>query len=533
MTDDNLIERMIKAGCNKKLKRREFMQYATAAGISIAGASTLWSSQVLAQTPQKGGKFRMGTHDGNTSDSLDPGLYLGNAEVLVSHTHRSYLTEITSENGLGPDMANAWSATPDAKVWTFELNKDATFQSGKKFTAKDAVASLNHHRGEATTSAAKPLLADVTDIKADGDNTLVIELSQGFADLPWIMTDYHLAMLPANEDGTIDWQSADGAGPYKLVNHEPGVRHDFERHDGWHREGAYFDEISVLVLNDPNARQSALVTGDVDSITRLDLKTLSLLERDPNIEVENVPSAAAVTMPMHCDTAPFDNLDVRLALKHAINRDDIVEKVLYGTAIPGNDFHVAPNMPYSPDIAQRSYDPDKAKFHLKNAGMDSLDVKLSASEGIHPASIDMCVLFADHAKPAGINVEVVREPSDGYWSNVWLKKPFAFVTWGARPTPDNIFTLAYKHDAAWNEARWQNERFNELLLQAKAELNDDTRGQMYQEMCQISHDDGGTIIPVFLNLTYARRSNVMHGPSLAASWPMDGQRAGHRWWFAG
>ena len=135
-------------------------------------------------TPRRGGTYRLGLHDGNTADSLDPGKYQAISEIQLAHSFRSYLTEITSDNGLGGDMADAWSATPDARIWTFELNPNATFHDGRKFTARDAVASLNHHRGDDTTSAAKPLLADVTDIRADGDHTLVIELDQGFADLP-------------------------------------------------------------------------------------------------------------------------------------------------------------------------------------------------------------------------------------------------------------------------------------------------------------------------------------------------------------
>ena len=126
----------------------------------------------------------------------------------------------------------------------------------------------------------------------------------------------------------------------------------------------------------------------------------------------------------------------------------------------------------------------------------------------------------------------MREPNDGYWASVWLKKPFVFVKWGARPTPDNMFTLAYKADAPWNEAHWKNDRFNELLLQAKAELDETLRAEMYREMCQIARDDGGTIIPLFVNFVYARRSNVRHGPSVAASWECDGARSAHRWWFA-
>ena len=524
--------KILEAGRKKTLSRRQFMTHAMAAGLTVTAASTLWTEKVSAQTPQKGGKFRVGVHDANTSDKNDPGSYLSVGQIQTAHTHRSYLTEITAENGLGPDLATTWEASPDAKIWTFNIAKDASFHSGKSVTANDVIATINHHRGEATTSAAASLMGNVTDVKADGEHTVVIELDTGIADLPWFFTDYHLAVCPANEDGSIDWESGDGCGPYKMTNFEAGVRMDFERHDGWHREGAYFDSVEFTVLNDPNARQAALITGDIDSMTSVDLKTLALMQRNSDIAIDNTPSGSAITLPMFCDTAPFDNLDVRLALKYAINRDEVVEKILFGTGIPGNDFHVSPNMPYYPDIEQRTYDPDKAKFHLKQAGLDSLSVDLSAADSIFPAALDMCVLYGEHAKAAGININTIREPNDGYWSDVWLKKPFVFAKWGARATPDQIYSLTYKDDAPWNEARWQNERFNELLLQAKAELDDNLRAEMYNEMSQLARDDGGTIIPIFVNFVCARRSNVQHGESIAASWENDGARSAHRWWFA-
>ena len=516
-----------------KLGRRDFMRFAVAAGMTSPLASGLWTSEVAAATPKKGGKFRVGVHDMNTSDTHDPGTYQSVGQIQIAHTHRSYLTEITPENGLGPDMADSWSASPDAKVWTFELNKNATFHNGKKFTSADAIASLNHHRGEKSTSAAKALLASVSDIKAKGDHAIVIELNQGSADLPWFMTDYHLVMLPAKADGTPDWESGVGAGPYEITSHKPGIGTTYKRHDGWHREGAYFDEIEMVGLNDPNARQTALITGDVDAITSVDLKTSALLGRNPNIVVENVPSGSAITLPMFCDVAPFDNLDVRLALKYACDRQDLVDKIMFGTATVGNDYHVSAGMPYAPtDIPQRPYDPDKAKFHLKKAGMSKLEVNLSAADSVLPGAVDMCVLYSEHAKKAGIQINAVREPNDGYWSDVWLKKPWCFVKWGARPTPDQMFTLAYKDDAPWNESHWQNKRFNELLLMAKAELDDKLRAEQYREMCQIASDDGGTVIPFFANFVYARSKKVMNSGSLAASWELDGARGYHRWWFA-
>ena len=527
-----ILNRIIAAGRRNRISRREFMVEASAAGMTIATASALWSKHAFAETPKSGGTYRLGLHDGNTADQMDPGRYQSVGEIQIAHTHRSYLTEITADNGLGGDMADSWSASPDAKIWTFELNKDATFHDGRQFTAKDAIASLNHHRGDDTTSAAKPLLESVVDIRADGDHTIVLELNQGFADLPWVMTDYHLTMLPANDDGGIEWESGIGAGPYRIENHEPGVSSALVRHDGWHREGAYFDDVEITILNDPNARQTALVTGAVDAISSVDLKTLALLARSPDVEVENVPSGSAITLPMFCDHAPFDDVNVRLALKLAIDREEIVEKILFGTGTPGNDFHVSPNMPYWPDIEQRKYDPDQAKFHLKQAGMDSLSVELSAADSVLPGAVDMVVLYSEQAKKAGIDIKPVREPNDSYWADVWLKKPFVFVKWGARPTPDNMFTLAYSADAAWNEAHWKNDRFNELLLLAKAELDETLRAEMYREMCQIARDDGGTIIPLFVNFVYARRSNIRRGESLAASWECDGARSAHRWWAA-
>ncbi|NRP12538.1 Nickel-binding periplasmic protein [Aliiroseovarius sp. xm-m-379] len=509
------------------------MHYSLAAGMSATAATGLWTTKAYA-APQKGGTFRWGIHDGNTGDTHDPGTYLTRTMIFLAHTHRSYLTMINGDGSLGGDVADSWEGSADASQWTFKLTQNASFHSGKKLTATDVIASLNHHRGDDSTSAAKALLADVTDITADGDYTVVVKLSGGNADFPWLMTDYHLAICPANDDGSIDWKSGDGSGPYKIDSGEFGVQFSLSRHDDWHGEGAHFDAVEIITLNDPNARQTALVTGDVDAVSLIELKTMALMSRNPNVKVHNIPSAGAITMPMLTDIAPFDNVDVRNALKLAIDRDEIIEKIAFGAATKGNDFHHSPAQPYWPeDIPQREYDPDQARSLLKKAGHEGLELNISVADSVYAGAVDMCVLYAEQAKKAGINMKVVREPNDGYYSDVWLKKPFCAVSWGARPTPDVMYTLAYKDDAAWNESRWQNEEFNKLLLQAKAELDDTRRAEMYRDMAMLARDDGGTVIPFFNNFVYASRSNVGTPDNLAASWECDGARAASRWWFTG
>ncbi len=529
--DQMMLDRLAEAARQGNISRRSFMNYSMAAGMTASAATGLWGTSAKAE-PKRGGKYRVAQHDGNTSDQHDPGKYQSNFEISLVHTFRSFLTMINPDGSLGPDVASEWSASPDAKAWTFKLNPNATFHSGAKVTATDVIASMNHHRGEETTSAAKALLSSVTEIVDNGDGSITFVVDAPNADLPWIMPDYHLPIVPANEDGTANWQSADGCGPYKIVNLEFGTGATFVRHEEWHGEGAYFDEVEYLVINDPNARQTALVTGDVDSCSLLENKTLSLLARDPNIEVDNVSSAQCITLPMHMDVAPFDNPDVRMALKLAIDREEIIEKITFGAATIGNDFHHSPAMPYFPsEIPQREYDPDQAASLWKKAGMEGQQVSISTAESITTGAVDALILYAEQAKAAGIDIKVVREPNDGYWSDVWLVKPWCMVAWGARPTPDVMYTLAYKDDAAWNEGHFQHERFNEVLLQAKAELDDAKRAEMYHEMGMIARDEGSSVIPYFPNFVYGRRKNVRHIGQLAPSWQMDGYRHASRWWF--
>ena len=200
------------------------------------------------------------------------------------------------------------------------------------------------------------------------------------------------------------------------------------------------DEVEILALLDSTARQNAVLTGDVDVINRCDLKTVHLMGRNPAVRVEEATGFLHYTAPMNTTVAPFDNNDVRLALKYAVNREELMNKILLGHGALGNDTPIAPSVPYYADLEQRAYDPDKAKFHLKKAGYDSLRVDLSAADGAFPGAVDAAVLMKEQASKAGIDINIVREANDGYWSNVWMKKPWCMCYWG-RPSDAGLDVL--------------------------------------------------------------------------------------------
>ena len=234
---------------------------------------------------------------------------------------------------------------------------------------------------------------------------------------------------------------------------------------------------------------------------------------------------------MQIDQPPFTNHDVRQALRHAVNRQEILDKVLNGGGSLGNDIPIArSDVYYNPNIPQRPYDPEKSKCLLKKSGMSDLKVTLHTSEALWAGALDAALLYSEHAKAAGIELTVKKVPSDGYWSHTWRKVPWSASYWNAGPTADHILTRAYGADAPWNETKWRHPRFNELLEAARGELDFDKAREMYWEMQQIIHDEGSTVIPVFANELYAYSDKLAHG-TIASDWEMDGYHLLERWWY--
>ena len=533
MSERNRLEQLLRNG---SITRREFFARAAALGIAGGIAPALLSEAAFAETPKQGGRLRMGVTDANTSDSLDPAPSVTIMQANITHGQlMNNLVEIDHEGTPIPELAGSWESTPDASQWTFELRKGVEFHNGKTLEAQDVIDTFNHHRGEDSKSGAKGLLESITDIKADGKNTVVFSLSGGSADFPFITSEFHMSIFPAGTKTAEQFDKGIGTGPYMLESYDPGVRALVKRNPNYWKAGrAHFDEVETLGIADTPARTNALRTGEIDLMNRCERKTVHLLKQTPGIEVDQTTGTQHYALAMHTGKPPFDNNDVRLALKYAIDRQAMLDTILRGTGVLGNDHPISrANRFHATDdeIPQRLYDPDRAKFHLKKAGYSMLEIPLDASDAAFVGAVDTGILYREHAARAGIDIEVKRRPEDGYWNDIWLKSPYMMSFWVGRPTEDMMFSVAYADGAAWNETHWKHERFNKLLIEARALLDEAKRREVYVEMQRIVHNEGGVVVPAFAADLMAHTTRLKHGP-IGSNILMDGLRVPERWWFA-
>jgi len=512
-----------------RISRRGLLKTGAAAGVLAA------TGMPLQAQARRGGRLRVGLNGANTSDNWDSRTHsdvfmLASAQGAVFDS----LTEVGADGTLKGELATDWEASADAKTWTFNLRQGVTFHNGKPFGADDVIASLQRHVEEGSKSAAKPIVSAITEMRKVTDHQVQFVLETGNADLPFLMADYHLLIYPA---GQIDEAVAQGIGTglYRVQAFEPGVRFVGTRVDSHYKDGVagWFDEIEYIAINDPTARMNALLTGQVDVINDIDFKTEPLLKANPNTQIFEVTGNQQFTFPMHTDTAPFSDVNVRKALKHALDRQDMVNKILLGHGSVGNDSPIGPaNQYYYADMPQTAYDPDQAAFYLRQAGMEGLSVDLSVSNAAFTGAVDAGQLYQASAKAAGININLVQEPADGYWSNVWLKKPWCACYWSGRATEDLMFSSAYEAGVPWNDTRWNHPRFQELLYLGRAEFDPTKRREIYYEMQLILHDEGGVVLPMFANFVGAKTSKVTNSGTVGNVYKVDNGRVAERWWMA-
>ena len=454
---------------------------AAAASLMLAGVATAEPSGTFRQAHE------LGFGAQSSLDPISKGRVFQITEKIMNRLVRPGL-----DGKPQADLATSWDANEDATVWTFELRDGVTFHDGSTFEAADVVYSLNRVLDPDSDSPARSAVKMITSVEALDDMTVQISLNTPFADMPLQLMDYRLRMLNEGSGDDIA-TSGNGTGPFMVESFDAeGTTVLVANPDYW--EGAPgVARMEVIGIADGQARLQALLGGQIDMERGITAQQQVMLTSSNKFDVQVIPTGTGAGLVFRTDVEPFSDPRVRKAVRMVADRDELVKLVLGGQGVVACDAPVEPNDQYRADIACPQ-DIEGAKALLAEAGYADgidVDVHVSTLESTWPT---LAVAYQEQAAAAGIRVNVVQMPTDGYWSEVWMKKDVAATRWNERPADQALHEI-YLSTARWNESYFKDESFDAMLASARRELDFDSRNAIYQSAQEYLWENGGTLIP--------------------------------------
>ena len=475
-------------------------------GIFFTAAVIAVSSITLAHA--QSGTFRQ---------SHDLGFGAGQVDVDPASKGRFWqVTEKTMSRLVRPaesgepesNLAAEWSANEAATEWTFKLREGVKFHDGSDFEAADVVYSLEHIRDPEFDSPAASVIAMVETIAAVDRLTVKMTLSAPYADLPLQLMDYRIRMIPEGSADTIGTTGI-GTGPFILVTLDPEGTTVLKANPDYWEGPPGVENIEIIGIADAQARVQALLGGQIDVLGYGDLsgQQLALFENNPKFKVQSVPTGDWLGIVFRTDIEPFTDASLRKALRIATDRQALVDLVLG----PGGGVVTCDHPVWTGDQYRAPFDcqpqVEEAKRLLAEAGYaDGIEFDLTTSN-LDPRFVTLAEVYQQQVAKAGIKVNIIMAPSDGYWSEVWRKEPVSITRWGQRPA-DQILNEDYRGGAPWNETYWNRPDFDELLDKARKELDFEKRRDLYYQLQRILYEEGGSLIPFHVNQAIATTARV-------------------------
>ena len=489
------------------VSRRDAMRTLLVGGILAppAGGLLTHAASSSSPLPKQGGRITVASASGSATDTLDPANGSGTTDYTRAYMFYNGLTRLDEK--LMPHMELSESiANEGALRWTIKLRKDVHFHDGKPFTSADVVYSLLRHKDPATHSKVQPVAEQMEEVKATSPHEVRIKLSSPNADFPVILGTSHFLIV---KEGTADFSTAIGTGPYKCKEFQPGMRSVAVRNKEYWKPGKpYLDEIELISIANEMSRANALLSGEVHIITGINPRSAQRIAATGGYAIIESKFNGYTDLVMRDDLGPTRNPDFVLAMKYLLDREQMRRAIFRGFAVMANDQPIAPNHRfYFADLPQRPYDPDKAKFHLKKSGLAGATLPVVVSAATDGA-LDMAQLLQLSAQRIGLTLHINEMPAGGYWTDHWMKHPLGFGHVNPRPSADLLFTLFFKSNAVWNESGWKNEKFDQLLIAARAQTEEAKRKQLYADMQVLVHQHCGVGIPLFRSTVDGYNSSV-------------------------
>ncbi len=310
--------------------------------------------------------------------NLDPtaGAAAATDEVVYANIFEG-LTRIGPDGAVLPALAARWDVEDGAKAYVFHLHEGVIFHDGTGFDAEDVKFSLDRARAADSANAQKALFAGIASVEVVDPLTVKVALEAPDGNFPFNMA-WGDAVIVAPESADAAATRPVGTGPFRFVEWVQGDHVTIERNPHYWGEPAALAKATFRFIADPTAAFAAMMAGDVDAFPNYPApETLSQLAADPRFKVIVGSTEGETVLAMNNRKPPLDNVKVREAIAHAINRQELIDGAMFGYGTPIGT-HFAPHNPDYVDLTSLSaHDPEKSKALLAEAGVADLTLRLA------------------------------------------------------------------------------------------------------------------------------------------------------------
>jgi peptide/nickel transport system substrate-binding protein len=487
----------------------------------VEGEETDDDDDVADGDVQTGGTLHIGQDFG--PQDLDPTISSAWASTNIQELIYTALMRWDKDMEMEPDLATDWEIVDD-QTYVFNLRDDVVFHNGKEFTAEDVVFTFERILDPDVGSPRISLFNAIESIEADGDYTVQFNLSTPSASLiRFLATIPHGAIVPSNATDEELNSEAPGTGPFRFVDHVLDQEVQLEAFEDYYEEGLpYLDEVRFRLLGDDTSISSALTSQSVQ-ITWLKNPTVAENVAETTEGLVSVPGVSSRYFPIHfkLDEPPFDDVNVRRAMSLALDRESILNSVLGGHGSVGTFLPPSQLAGYDGDGSGLPYyqqDIDEARNLLAEAGYDQLDIPEYKVVAANQLDVQCAQVMQSQWAEAGINVEInpmeVGAILDDWGSGNYSMASVAPV-W--QPDPDQEVRNFYSQSPFGTGIGINDSELDELIEQAAAEVDEETRVELYHQIQEHILDQVYIIVPYAYPLRWELVWDFVHGYEVMAS----------------
>jgi peptide/nickel transport system substrate-binding protein len=510
---DEILSREVRPG----MTRADLVRRAAALGLVTTAASLgpLTEAALARSQAKRGGTFRLAVSGGST-DFIDGQHIVAKSDIARLMTGWDGLAYFDENYRIRLSLAEELEAEK-ANQYLIRVRDGVEFHNGKTLTIDDVIYSIRRTKNKKLKLFGNAGFGaiDLKRIKKLDSRTARLTLSRPDVTLLEAFAQYFQGIVPVGYQPNAVGKGPlrfIGTGPFKVKSFTPGRESVHVRNENYWRTGQpYFDEVRIINFPDDAAKVNALLSGQIDAMTDVPFAQVPVVRRRSNLKIYTAQTGAWTPLCMRVDTAPFNDVRVRRAMRLLINRPQVVQQGLSGFGRVGNDIYSPFDPAYAGDeFPQRRYDPQQARSLLKAAGREGLSVELITSPA-DTGMVEGATIFAQNARAGGVNVTVKNVDGGTIYGDQYLKWPFSADYWGTRNYLQQVASGVLKN-APFNETHWDAypgyKRFESLYRQALATVDEKKRAQIIKDMQRMEYQDGGLIIWGFKNLTDAYSTKI-------------------------